>query len=42
MKISKETSYIRQDLVNEILKLKNMGVSMEELINAVKEVYSND
>ena len=42
VKISKEPSYIRQDLVNEILKLKNMGVSMEELINAVKEVYSND
>ena len=39
MKISKETSYIRQDLVNEILKLKNMGVSMEELINAVNSIY---
>ena len=34
--------YIRQDLLNEILKLKNIGVSMEELIIAVKEVYSND
>ena len=42
VKASKDTMYIRQDLLNEILKLKNIGVSMEELIIAVKEVYSND
>lgn len=42
VKSIKDPLQIRKDVAKEIIKLKNLGVSMEEIISVVKEVYSND